>query len=266
MLRKIIGYLSFDSWKVIDEEWKVGEKKDEHNSSNTPIIVGLLVVTISLIIQEYVGDRYLFMKTFPERLEGNYGLLETYAWWSGWRFFGYVVIPVVAMWFTPKIRARDCFISFKKFFRHLPIYAGLFAVVLPFVLIAAKTPSFSLTYPFYKLANRSAFDFWAWEGLYILQFLSLEFFFRGYLLRSLAPRFGSLSIFVMVVPYCMIHFGKPMAETFGAIFAGVVLGTIALRTRSIWGGVIIHVCVALLMDYLAVGQCPPPELGTCLGH
>jgi hypothetical protein len=66
----------------------------------------------------------------------------------------------------------------------------------------------------------------------------------------------------MVVPYCMIHYGKPMAETCGAIFAGLVLGTIAMRTRSIWGGVAIHVCVALSMDGLALQACP--ELGS--GH
>ena len=35
---------------------------------------------------------------------------------------------------------------------------------------------------------------------------------------------GSHAIFVMVVPYVMIHFGKPMLETVGAIIAGVVLG------------------------------------------
>jgi membrane protease YdiL (CAAX protease family) len=58
------------------------------------------------------------------------------------------------------------------------------------------------------------------------------------------------------VPYCMIHYGKPMTETIGAIFAGVILGTLAMRTRSIWGGVLIHVGVAWTMDLLAIAQCP----------
>ena len=41
-----------------------------------------------------------------------------------------------------------------------------------------------------------------------------------------------LSIVVMTVPYTMIHFGKPMPEAIGAIFAGLILGYMALRSRS----------------------------------
>jgi membrane protease YdiL (CAAX protease family) len=52
-----------------------------------------------------------------------------------------------------------------------------------------------------------------------------------------------------------------MAETFGAIGAGLILGTLAMRTRSIWGGVMIHVGVAWTMDLLAVSQCPSADSG-----
>jgi len=43
-----------------------------------------------------------------------------------------------------------------------------------------------------------------------------------------------------------------MPETLAAIFAGLVLGILALRSRSIWGGVAIHVAVALTMDATAL--------------
>jgi membrane protease YdiL (CAAX protease family) len=68
----------------------------------------------------------------------------------------------------------------------------------------------------------------------------------------LARYIGSLAIFVMVVPYAMIHLGKPIAECFGSILAGIALGTIALRTGSIWGGVLVHCTVAWSMDLLAL--------------
>jgi membrane protease YdiL (CAAX protease family) len=74
-------------------------------------------------------------------------------------------------------------------------------------------------------------------------------------LQGLRRSLGSNAIFIMVLPYCMIHYGKPLPETLGAIIAGVVLGTLAMRTRSIWGGVMIHVGVATMMDALAVGYC-----------
>jgi membrane protease YdiL (CAAX protease family) len=65
---------------------------------------------------------------------------------------------------------------------------------------------------------------------------------------------GAYAIFVMVVPYCMIHFGKPFLECFAAIIAGVVLGTLSLRTRSIWCGAMIHMSVAITMDVAALAQ------------
>jgi len=65
---------------------------------------------------------------------------------------------------------------------------------------------------------------------------------------------GSQAIFAMVVPYVMIHFGKPMPETFAAILAGIFLGTLAMKTRSIWAGFLIHVSVAVSMDVAALLQ------------
>ena len=79
---------------------------------------------------------------------------------------------------------------------------------------------------------------------------------EGRVLGSEGSMAGSGAIVVMMVPYCMIHYGKPMPETFGAIGAGLILGTVAMRTRSIWGGVLIHVGVAWTMDLFAVTHCP----------
>ncbi|MEM9492170.1 MAG: CPBP family intramembrane glutamic endopeptidase [Myxococcota bacterium] len=223
------------------------------------VIVVLIVVSISLSLQEYYGDRGYFYKMFTREAGDTYWTLKSYAWWSGWRFLGYVLIPMAVILCMPGERLRDYYISFKDFTRHLWIYGVLFLLILPAVIIAAQTDAFLHTYPFYRYANRSAFDLWAWEALYILQFFSLEFFFRGFMLRGLARTMGSKAIFVMTVPYCMIHFGKPFPETIGAIFAGIILGTVAMRTRSIWGGVLIHVGVALTMDLFALQHCPDWE-------
>ncbi len=99
-----------------------------------------------------------------------------------------------------------------------------------------QTADFGNYYPFYKLASRSWFDFAMWEGIYWLQFFSLELFFRGWIVGALRKSFGAGAIFVMAAPYCMIHYGKPYLEAHGAIVAGVVLGSLAMRTRSIYSG------------------------------
>ncbi|HEU5061046.1 MAG TPA: type II CAAX endopeptidase family protein [Kofleriaceae bacterium] len=232
-----------------------------------PLVV-LVTVAVSLTLQEYIGEREFFTRHFGDLAVGEHGELMRHGWWALWRFLGYVVLPVIVILCLPGERVRDYYLSFKAFRQKAGVYLVLFLLILPVVILAPRLFSgFYLTYPFYKWANRSAFDLWAWEAMYAVQFMSLEFFFRGFMLKALRPRFGSHAIFVMIVPYCMIHYGKPMPETLGAIIAGLVLGTLAMRTRSIWGGVLIHISVAITMDMMAVANCPPASAGRpCPSH
>ena len=68
------------------------------------------------------------------------------------------------------------------------------------------------------------------------------------MVHSLKKQFGFYSVFIMMIPYCMIHFVKPFPETVGAIFAGIILGALSLKSNSIWLGVLLHFSVALSMD------------------
>ncbi|MEY3034339.1 MAG: hypothetical protein RLZ86_961, partial [Actinomycetota bacterium] len=63
-----------------------------------------------------------------------------------------------------------------------------------------------------------------------------------------------LSILVATIPYLMIHFVKPPAEALASIVGGIVMGTLAYRTKSVWWGVGLHVAVAALMDVMSLGH------------
>ena len=65
---------------------------------------------------------------------------------------------------------------------------------------------------------------------------------------------GKMAVIVPLIPYVMIHFGKPFPETLGAIVAGLVLGTMALRSRSIVPGILVHFSIAIGMDLLSLWQ------------
>ncbi|HEY4057027.1 MAG TPA: type II CAAX endopeptidase family protein [Kofleriaceae bacterium] len=246
-------FVSIDQWRAIDAE--TVRSPDQAGRVDLRVMFILITVAVSLTFQEYWGDHATFDRMFRS-YKGEYRELYSFVWWSGWRVFGYIVMPCIALKLMGE-RIRDYHISFEGFFKHLWIYAAMFAAILPVVLLASTTPHFRQTYPFYRMANRSSIDLWAWEGLYAAQFLALEFFFRGFILNGLRRSLGANAIFVMIVPYCMIHYGKPMPETLGAIGAGLILGTLAMRTRSIWGGFMIHVGVAMTMDVMALRGCPP---------
>ena len=127
--------------------------------------------------------------------------------------------------------------------------------MLPIVYVVSQTSGFSAKYPFLHIRNDAPYLGWTlviWELIYFAQFFGLEFFFRGFLINSLKPALGKYAIFVMTVPYCMIHFGNPPAETFAAIIAGVFLGWLSYRSGSILLGLILHCTVAVSMDVLAL--------------
>lgn len=138
------------------------------------------------------------------------------------------------------------------FARHARIYLGLFVCVLPVIFIAATRDDFTRTYPYVGAARSSLEMFLIWEVAYVASLVATESFFRGYLLFTTAARMGSTAVFVSAVPYVMVHFHKPLPEALGAIVTGIVLGVLALRYRSFWGGILVHALVAVTMDVLAV--------------
>ena len=173
--------------------------------------------------------------------------------WSVGCVFFYLVLPGLYTKFVLKRPLRDLGISPKGFLKHLPIYLLLFLPVLASVYVVSFRPEFLKTYPFYHFPA-SIEHLLLWELMYGIQFFALEFFFRGFMLVEWRERIGWRAVMVMMIPYCMIHFPKPGLEAAGAIIAGSVLGVLALRTRSIWGGVAIHVTVAWTMDFMSLWQ------------
>lgn len=190
---------------------------------------------------------------------GKWGLMVEFGYWVGWRVMGFFLLPMLLIFALPGERLRDYGLQVKGMTEHLWIYGVLFAIVFAAVVVASYTPSFRFHYPFPWARSAPAGGvpgamLVSWELMYAAQFFALEFFFRGFMLHSLKRSMGAYAIFAMLVPYTMIHFGKPIPETLGAFAAGLVLGTLALATRSIWCGVFIHVSVAWSMDLLSLFQ------------
>jgi membrane protease YdiL (CAAX protease family) len=175
-------------------------------------------------------------------------------WWGCWQLIGFMLIPMLTIRFILKQRLRDYGWQLGSVREHWLGYVLLATPIMVFAIIASFGDDFSNHYPFYKLANRSWSDLLMWEAIYILQFVAVEFFFRGFLVNGLRLQFGSLSVAVMCLPYLMLHFPKLWPESFGAILFGFFLGILAVRSKSIWGGVAVHVSIALTMDIAALLQ------------
>jgi uncharacterized protein len=226
---------------------------DDDRAGKDGAALACTVAALSLVLMEYTPERAVVRAVYrwnPELYAADWAALIDLAAWIGVRLVGFFVLPLLAL---RGQHLRDQAVGAISW-RQLAPYGVLFALVLPCIALASLRPEFVRYYPFYRFAGRSWLDLACWELLYALHFVALEFFFRGWWLTQLRPRFGSAAVYVAMVPYCMIHFTKPLLEVLAAIPAGIVLGLLAMQARSIWGGALLHVLVAWTMDALALAQ------------
>ncbi len=173
--------------------------------------------------------------------------------WGLARFATYTVIPIITLKFFLRQPIAQMGIRLPKA-RDLIIYGSMLSLMIPVVLIVSNLSSFQAKYPFFAPTDGIG-EMWPWWIAYGLQFVGLEFFFRGFMVHGLKSSLGGMAaVWVMVVPYMMIHFTKPPLEALGAVVAGVVLGVLSLRKESIWLGAVLHIGVALTMDIAALWQ------------
>lgn len=163
------------------------------------------------------------------------------------------LIPVLVAVFGTKQKLTDYGIRLGK--QKVGWIATLAAWILmiPVVLLAVKVyPPFLSKYPLGKAVASSWIAFIPYQLAYGVYMFSWEFFFRGFMLFGLEKKFGNYSILIQTIPFAVMHFSKPLPEALGSILAGVLLGVLALETRSFVYGAAIHWLVAMTMDTVCV--------------
>lgn len=135
-------------------------------------------------------------------------------------------------------------------------YILLLCLFAPVVFWASLQPAFLDAYPTYRPGGAEALiPVWVtvsvYELFYGFDFTFVELFFRGFLVIGFAKVLGPRAVLPMCAMYCVIHFGKPLPETIGSFFGGYILGVLALKSRSIAGGVLVHLGIAWLMELAA---------------
>ncbi len=143
-------------------------------------------------------------------------------------------------------------------------YLLLLAIAVLIIFAASFHSEIQEYYPRYKysygtkLAEQKGWSEWytiaGYEIAYALNFLGVELFFRGFLLFAFYRLVGPKVVLAMLASYAFLHFGKPLGETISSVFGGFVLGVIALKTKNIWGGVMIHIGIAWAMEFAGYWQ------------
>lgn len=144
-------------------------------------------------------------------------------------------------------------LSAKKF-NYRP-YLIMLLIMVPLITAASTQHDFLLSYPkLHKVlplpegANPSWWYKLLFELSYGSDFFSIELFFRGFLVIGFTRWLGKDAILPMACFYCTIHFGKPLGECISSYFGGLLLGIVSYHTRSVYGGLMVHLGIAWLME------------------
>ena len=171
---------------------------------------------------------------------------------TGWVIRVFVVlIPVFIVWLL-KDKNNQPFYGTAALGNVKP-YLLMLLFMLPLIALASTQHDFLNMYPKARFLNQldishKNWRYFVYELCYGFDFVSIEFFFRGFLILSLAKICGTHCIIPVACFYCTIHFGKPMGEAISSFWGGILLGIVSYNTGSVWGGLIVHLGIAWLME------------------
>jgi len=190
----------------------------------------------------------------------RFHLSEDPDWNLYWQFIIYWPLLVI-------IIGSLLFVIWKRLDRDQPFYGLttrnldwkpyflMLLIMLPLVIAASTQPDFLSVYPKLKLISgvydEPALRWWhklLFELSYGSDFITIELFFRGFAVLAFIKWAGKDAILPMACFYCTIHFGKPLGECISSYAGGILLGIVVYHTRSILGGLMVHLGIAWMME------------------
>ena len=93
------------------------------------------------------------------------------------------------------------------------------------------------------------FDYYSFFAEMVPLLFVWEFILRGFLLFGLKEKFREASILIQMVPFVLLHIGKPEIEILMCIPMGLWFGYIAYRGKSFWPAFITHTFINFTLKY-----------------
>lgn len=212
----------------------------------------LISAPILLTLYRYYGYPDAFFRFF-----GDSGISEIYSrfWQFGIFFLLMMVIPLLSTRFFKELDLSAMGLGLGEYKTGLKlVIVAIPFIVLPIIYFAADMPELRSEYPLAKILLQDHSWILTYELSYIFfYYIAWEFFFRGFLLFGLLPKFGAMNaVLIQTISSCLIHIGKPEGEIIGSILVGIMFGAIALRTRSIWYVFLIHAAIGVMTDLFII--------------
>jgi len=219
-----------------------------------------------IILWAYQGHSSFFLLHFPALREKESAELLKILWLHCSAFFLWFLIPLLLIWLVLKENPRNFGLRIGDYKFGLGFFLlGVFVMILP-LYFTGSNPDFLREYPLTSYARKSPAWFGLWSLIYLIYYVGFEFLFRGFILFGLKDKFGiwgailfetGLSTIVHIGMTAhqisgVLVVGKPEMETISAVFAGVIFGLVALRTRSIFYPLLLHWFIGVFTDFSCI--------------
>lgn len=233
-------------------------------SLNKKVVIVLLSVAVLQTISWYFTSRQFFRSNFYYTIfEGdtNAGLYEFIYWFLG-DFAVFFICGALLIKLVFKEKVRDYGLNLNEKQLGFTVVLPAIVIMCPVIWIVSASPSFAESYPLLQMARTDWGIFLVFQ-IFLLAFLfAWEFFWRGYMLFGLKKEFGYYAVLIQMIPFVILHNGKPFTETSGAILGALALGILAYRTGSFIYGVIIHYGVMIMIDFFSIMRYRTGNSGT----
>jgi membrane protease YdiL (CAAX protease family) len=223
------------------------------NSLHRKTLIVLMSVAVLQTVSWYFTSRTFFRRNFLETLISfkNIELIEFLYWFVG-DFFTFLILPVFIIKFILKEKLKDYGLNLGDYKLGIQVSLIFILFMLPLIWIVSSSEEFVLFYPHLPGTKINWNIFIVYELGMLIYLTAWEFIWRGYMLFGLYEKFGYYSVLIQMIPFLILHNGKPVLETFGAIFGGIALGILALRTSSILYCIFVHASVMFTIDLISV--------------
>ncbi|MBN2572235.1 MAG: CPBP family intramembrane metalloprotease [Ignavibacteriales bacterium] len=216
------------------------------------ITIFLTIGVIQTISWYYTSRRFFRANLYYDVFGGNQNVeLYEFLFWFIGDFIALFVLPLLIIKIFLKERISDFGVKFGDIKIGLKYSFIFLAFMVPVIWFISASPAFAIKYPHLQKAKMDWMLFLIYEMGMLLYMFSWEFIWRGFMLFGLEVKFGYYAVLIQMIPFVILHNGKPDIETFSSILGGIALGILALRTRSFIYGVIVHMGVMLSIDFFS---------------
>lgn len=211
----------------------------------TTVVLSSLPFIIFLSME--IANPYFFIRNFG----GD--KLASRLYWLFADGLIFSVIPLLIILFVFKKKPKDFGFRIGDLKFGLITTGIFFGVMLILMWFASSSQDFANAYPLGGAKVKDDLMLFAiYEFSVLVYMFGWEFFWRGYTLFGLYDKLGLYSILIQMIPFFILHRGKPEVELFASIFAGVILGIQALRSRSFIYCWILHWLVMVSIDVFSI--------------